>query len=82
MVAITYSGTRAAAPAAVAAKTRSKTGKKARGFFARVVDAVSRSQMIRAERELARYRHLLPLDFELNTARLWSRSEDGPLGGW
>jgi hypothetical protein len=77
MVAITYGGARVAAPAGGAAGA--KTGK---GFFTRVFDAICHSQMIRAERELARHRHLLPPDFELNTTRLWSRSEDEPFGGW
>ena len=68
MVAITYGGARVAAP--VAADT--KAGK---SFFKRVFDAISRAQMIRAQREIARYRHLLPPGFKLNI-------EDEPFGGW
>jgi len=73
MVAVTYGVGRVTAPAAA------KTGK---GIFARVLDAIAESQMKRAERELNRYRHLLPPDFALQRDGLWPRSEDEPFGGW
>ena len=78
MVAVTYSGARAAAPSAkIAGKTHTKAVTNGKSFFTRVYEAITRSQMVRAERELARYRHLLPADFELR------RDEDqSPLGGW
>jgi len=78
MVAITYSGARAAAPAVA----RKKAVKQGKGFFARMVDAIAASQMQRAARELANHRHLLPLDFQLNAPKVWSRNEDEPRGGW
>ena len=79
MVAVTYGVARVAAPAVADAKA----GKKGKGFFARVFDAIVASQTIRAERELARYRHLLPPSFKLPQDRLRSRSEDqAPFGGW
>ena len=72
MVAVTYSGARVAAPSAV----NNKAATNGKSFFTRVYDAITRSQMIRAERELARYRHLLPPDFDLR------RDEDQlPFGG-
>ncbi len=78
MVAVTYGVARVAAPAVAGAKT----GKTSKGFFARVFDAIADSQMKRAEREIARYRHLLPHDYELNRD-LWSPSGDKlPFGGW
>jgi hypothetical protein len=78
MVAVTYGVARVAAPAAAGAKT----GKVRRGIFMRVIDAIAYSQMKRAERELARYRHLLPHDHELNRD-LWSLTGDKlPYGGW
>jgi len=78
MVAVTYGGARVAAPAEAGTKA-AKTGK---GFFARLFDSIAVTQMKRAELELARHRHLLPPDFELQS--LYStRSEDRqPFGGW
>jgi hypothetical protein len=73
MVAVTFGVARVAAPATAEAKT---TGTKARSIFARVFDAITASQMKRAEREIARYRHLLPPDFKL------TRRTDEPFGGW
>jgi hypothetical protein len=78
MVAVTYGVARAAKLAAADIKA----GKKGKGFFMRVIDAIAYSQMKRAERELARYRHQLPHDFEL-TRDLWSPAGDkSPHGGW
>ena len=78
MVAVTYGGARVAAPADAETKA-TKTGK---GFFARLFDSLAVTQMKRAELELARHRHLLPPDFELQRQH-WSRSEDRePFGGW
>jgi hypothetical protein len=78
MVAVTYGVARVAKPAVA----DSKAGKRSRGFFTRVFDAIAYSQMKRAERELARHRHLLPHDFEL-TRDLWSPTGDKlPFGGW
>ena len=47
-----------------------------RGFFARFVDALVESRMRQAERELRRYRHLVPGELERAALRLDSRSED------
>jgi hypothetical protein len=78
MVAVTYGVSRVATHAVA----DSKAGKKGKGFFARVFDAITESQMRRAERELARHRHLLPHDFEL-TRDLWTPNGDKlPYGGW
>ena len=53
-----------------------------KSVFTRLFDAFTRSQMMRAEREIARYRHLLPPDFKLHRD-LWSgREEKLPFGGW
>ena len=67
MVAITYGvATRAVADTA--------TANKSKGFFTIVFEALAASQMTRAERELTRYRHLLPHAGDGN--------EDEPFGGW
>ncbi len=71
MVATTYSGAGLAVPAQT-------TGKKSKSFWARAYTALTESQMKRAERELARYAYLLPLDYE----RTQARREDQPFGGW
>ena len=82
MVAVTYSGARAATTSTVAPKARAKTGVKSKNFLARVYDAICESQMKRAERELALHRHLLPPDFKFEAGKRWSRRHDEPLGGW
>jgi hypothetical protein len=74
MVAVTYGGARVAVPAVA------KTGKKGKGFFARVFDAIAETQMKRAQRELALHGHMLPRDFKLDSVN-WAR-EDEPFGGW
>jgi hypothetical protein len=76
MVAVTYGSARVA-PAVV----DTRTGKKGKGIFARVFDAIAESQLKRAERELARYRHMLPKDFDLH-GRTWPHRENEPFGGW
>jgi len=76
MVAVTFGVARVAAPAAA----ETEAGKTRKNLFVRVFDAIATSQMKRAERDLARYRHLLPHDFDVH-ARLWSRDENGPIGG-
>ena len=76
MVAVTFGGARAAAPA------DTKTAAKGKGFFARFFDAIADAQMKRAERELALHRHLLPRDFTFDPMN-WSGKEDQePFGGW
>lgn len=47
-----------------------------RGFLRRFLDALMESRMRQAERELRRYRHLLPDELERAAARLDRRSED------
>ena len=47
------------------------TASKSKGFFTIVYEAIAASQMKRAERELARYRHLMAQE-----------NEDEPFGGW
>ena len=69
MVAVTY-GTARVAPVAEAAAKPSK------GFFARLLGALEESQVRRAERDLARYYHLLPLDHELRAGALVPRQEN------
>jgi hypothetical protein len=81
MVAVTFSAARVANPASTPADT--KGGKKAKSLFSRVFDAIAESQMKRAQRELARYRHLLPYSFDERGNRLVKTdSHDMPFGGW
>jgi len=75
MVAATLAGTRVAAPAVA----KVKSAKKGKSFLVRVYDAIVESQMKRAERELALYRHLLPHDFDI---RRGLKKDQAPLGGW
>jgi len=75
MVAVAYSAARVAAPA-------NKTAEKGQGFFAGFLAAFERAQMQRAERDLMRYRHLLPLDHELRSGDLVPHSQgELPFGG-
>jgi hypothetical protein len=77
MVAATFDTGRLANAEAGAA-----AGPKRKSVFARMFDAITRSQMMRAEREIVRYRHLLPPDFKIHRD-LWSgREEKLPFGGW
>jgi len=46
-----------------------------RGWFARFIALVQESRMRTARAEIARYRHLLPADYELAGNRLDARSE-------
>jgi len=78
MVALTYGVARGAAPAAGEA-TASQTTK---GFFARILDAIAVTQMKRAEREIVRHFHLLPLDHELRNGKLMPcTQEELPFAG-
>jgi hypothetical protein len=56
-----------------------KSTRKSKGFFTIVLEAIAESQMKRAKRELARYRHLLPSGFTLNGEKY---GEDEAFGGW
>jgi hypothetical protein len=47
-----------------------------RGFLARLLDALIESRMRQAERELRRYRHLMPGELERAALSVDSRSED------
>ena len=76
MVAVTYGSARGATAGRLKAKSANKSVAKGPSFWARLFDAVTRSQMIRAEREIARHRHLLPPNFKL------TRRTDEPFGGW
>ena len=67
MVAVTY-GTATPTVADTATANESK------GFFTIIFEAIAASQRKRAERELVRYRHLLPHAGEGN--------EDEPFSGW
>jgi hypothetical protein len=78
MVAVTFGGSRIAAPAV--ADTR--PARKRKGFFARAFDAICDAQMKRAERELALHRHLLPHDFKLDRTNWWRNEDQLPFGGW
>jgi hypothetical protein len=69
MVAVTY------ATASVAAPSVEGASKSKKGFFARLLAAIEQSQLQRAERDLARYYHLLPLDHELRSGAFVSRSQ-------
>ena len=64
MSAITYG---AAAP--------HKTVAKRKGLFTQFIEAVQAGRMRQAQREVARYRHLMPEEFERAAARLDARSE-------
>jgi hypothetical protein len=78
MADITYGAGRVAAPDIAAGMI----GKKRKGFFVRVLDAIAYSQMKRAERELSRYRDLLPPDFVLRRSQRSGEEKKTPLGGW
>ena len=69
MVAVTYGTTRVATAAKAAAKP-------SKGIFARILDGIEAAQIRRAEREIARYYHLLPLDHELRDGALVPHRED------
>jgi hypothetical protein len=56
-------------PSAVARRSRS------RGWFTRFIELVQESRMRTARAEIARFRHLLPADFEIAGNRLDARSE-------
>jgi len=73
-----YGATGVAAPDVAAAKIR----KNRKGFFARVIDAIAYSQIKRAERELSRYRDLLPADFVLRSSLRSGKEKNTPFGGW
>ena len=70
MVAVTYG---------VAGTAGTSATRKSKGFFQIVFEAIAESQIKRAERELARYRHLLPPGFTLNGEKY---GEDEAFGGW
>jgi hypothetical protein len=70
MVAVTYGTRRVAAPSAAKKAPANK------GFFQRLLDAIEASQFKRAERDIARYRYLLPEDHELRGERLVPRRPD------
>lgn len=53
MVAVTYG-------VATPAVADSKSARKRKGVFTMMLEAIAASQMKRAEREIARYRYLLP----------------------
>ena len=78
MADITYGAGGVAAPAVAAGKI----SKKRKGFFARVLDAIAYSQIKRAERELSRYRDLLPPDFVLRRSLNTNVAKKTPFGGW
>lgn len=78
MADITYGAEGVAAPDIAAGKI----GKKRKGFFARVLDAIAYSQIKRAERELSRYRDLLPPDFVLRRSLRTGEEKKTPFGGW
>ena len=77
MVAVTYGAGRAVVRDVAAAKA----GKTDKSIFVRVFDAIAYSQMKRAEREIARYRHLMPHDFDFNGDLRFTREEKWPIGG-
>ena len=77
MADITYGAGGVAAPDIAAGKI----GKKRKGFFARVLDAIAYSQIKRAERELSRYRDLLPPDFVLRRSLRTGEEKKPPFGG-
>ena len=77
MVAVTFGGAHGATAA-----VDTKTGEKRKGFFVRMFDAIAESQMKRAERELATYRHLLPQDFKVDPMNWSGRDGKEPFGGW
>ena len=78
MVAVTFGTARVAAPAA--AKAEAETPRKS--LFARMLASIEQAQMKRAQRDLARYRELLPLDHELRGGELVPhRQGELPFGG-
>lgn len=81
MVAVTL-GTDLGAGRLATAEAGSAPAVRRKSFLARLYEGVVRSQTLRAEREILRYRHLLPPDFKLHRD-LWSgREEKLPFGGW
>jgi len=78
MVAVTYGVAGTTVPAVEA-----KASAPRKSIFIRVFDAIAASQMRRAEREIARYRHLLDRNPGSYGERLSAYSKDGlPFGGW
>jgi hypothetical protein len=65
MAAITYGAATVTSPAV-----------RRKGFFRRFFTALQESRMRQAERELSRYRHLMPEELERAAARLDRRTED------
>src|ERR1700744_2438803 len=61
MVALTFGVSRLLS----SAKADAKRVDNSRGFFVRLLDALAESQMKRAQRDIVRYRHLVPLDHPL-----------------
>lgn len=72
MVAVTFGSARVAGPAVA----DESAGAETKGFFMRMFEAFTAAQMLRAKREIARHRHLLPPGFKPGY------SEDEPFGGW
>jgi hypothetical protein len=77
MADVTYGAGGFAAPDIAAGKI----SKKRKGFFARALDAIAYSQIKRAERELSRYRDLLPPDFVLRSSLRTNEEKKTPFGG-
>jgi hypothetical protein len=76
MVAVTY-GT---APVEAGTPERAVVRKT---WFARLLDAMMESRMRQAQRELARYAHLLPYSLDNRDVRLIKSGKDQmPFGGW
>ena len=59
------------------AATPSRSSAARKGWFRRFIVALQESRMRQAEREIARYRHLVPDELERAALRLDRRSEDG-----
>jgi hypothetical protein len=78
MVVLTFGVSRFLSPA----KTDATRVNNSRGFFVRLLDALAESQMKRAQRDIVRYRHLLPLDHPLRAAIVPRREDELPFGGW
>jgi len=78
MVALTFGVSRRLS----SAKADPKPVNNSRGFFVRLLDALAETQMQRAQRDIARYHHLLPLDHPLRDKVVPRKEDELPFGGW
>jgi hypothetical protein len=82
MVAVTYGEARVPARKLIKAG-RAENASPSRSFFASLMDAIYRSRMRQARREIVRHIHLLPYTLDERGDRIVrSGAKDMPFGGW